>query len=343
MTRPKWCIVQLIQQYKFSVNVKGDISMSKKIKIKMLLLATFLMSTLVGCGYKETLTVYSDGSVDCEMFAYESVEDVKSTGSIGKETINGKVYYKFPTTKVYDSENDVTQFSYVYYTTDGIKTTTSVKGVDCGDKGTTITSSKFIWNIQNSTGKNPMNFYTLTVTMPKAIKKTNGTLSADKKTVTFDLTSEENSKKCYAYTTVSSDNSIALTGLNSYGHITKAKTLKVKTSDTIKSIKVNGKSQTSKNIKVKTQGKYKVVVKTANNSKTFTFYFDKTKPTLSVKNKEYSGSVKITFKDKHSGIKSAKLDGESIKSGYVCKDSGKHTLIVKDKAGNTKKVIFKIK
>ena len=317
--------------------------MNKNIKLVMSILAVFLMFTLAGCGYKETLTVYPDGRVGCEMFAYESVEDVESTGSVGTETINGKVYYKFPTTKVYDSETNTTQFSYVCYNADGSKSTTSVTGVDCGDKGTTITSDKFVWNIQSSTGKDSMDFYTLTVTMPKPIKKTNGTLSLDKKTVTFDLTSEKNLKKCYAYTAVSSDNSITLIGLNNYGHITKAKTLKVKTSDTIKSIKVNGKSQTSKNIKVKTQGKYKVVVKTDNNSKTFTFYFDKTKPTVSVKKKEYNDSVKITFKDKHSGIKSAKLDGKSVKSGYVCKDFGKHTLVVKDKAGNIKKVVFKIK
>lgn len=317
--------------------------MSKKQKLLKLILITFTLSLLTGCGYKETLEIYSDGRVRCEMFAYEPTDDVQSKGSVGTETIGGKTYYKFATTKVKNEESNTTEFMYTYYSKDGTKTNSSITGVDCGDKGTTITADTFVWNLKSNTSSVSPDFYTLTVKMPKEIKSTNGKLSADKKTVTFDLTNDKNSSKCYAYTkSKKSNDSITLMGLNSYGHVTKAKTVKVKTSDKIKSIKVNGKSQSSCNIKVKKEGKYKVVVKTVSNSKTFTFYFDKTKPTTSVKGKVYSNSVKITFKDKCSGIKSAKLDGKKIKSGHACSDSGKHTLVLKDKAGNTKKVVFTV-
>lgn len=71
---------------------------------------------------------------------------------------------------------------------------------------------------------------------------------------------------------------------------------------------------------------------------------DKTKPTITgVKNgKTYKKAVTIKFKDA-SGIKSAKLNGKSIKSGTKVSKNGSYTLVVTDKAGNKKTVKFKIK
>jgi hypothetical protein len=77
---------------------------------------------------------------------------------------------------------------------------------------------------------------------------------------------------------------------------------------------------------------------------------DDTKPTVSgVKNnKTYTKSVTIKATDKDSGLKSATLNGKTIKvsklkSGYKVSKAGSYTLKVKDKAGNTKTVKFKIK
>ena len=67
-------------------------------------------------------------------------------------------------------------------------------------------------------------------------------------------------------------------------------------------------------------------------------------PVVSVVNgRTYRGSVKITFSDKDSGVKSAKLNGKTIKSGHNVYFSGRYTLVVKDYAGNTTKVSFRVR
>jgi hypothetical protein len=72
---------------------------------------------------------------------------------------------------------------------------------------------------------------------------------------------------------------------------------------------------------------------------------DSKKPTVSgVKNgKTYTKAVTIEFSDADSGVKSAKLNGKSIKSGKTVSASGSYKLVVTDKAGNKKTVKFKIK
>lgn len=73
------------------------------------------------------------------------------------------------------------------------------------------------------------------------------------------------------------------------------------------------------------------------------FFIDKTKASLNVKaGKSYKKGYKLIFKDA-SGIKSATLDGKKVKSGVKVKKKGSHTIIVTDKAGNKKKVVFKVK
>lgn len=72
---------------------------------------------------------------------------------------------------------------------------------------------------------------------------------------------------------------------------------------------------------------------------------DNTAPKITgVKNgKTYKKAVTIGFSDKGSGIKSAKLNGKTIKSGKKISKKGKYTLKVTDKAGNTKIVKFTIR
>ena len=72
---------------------------------------------------------------------------------------------------------------------------------------------------------------------------------------------------------------------------------------------------------------------------------DKKAPVVSgVKNgKIYRGSVKITFYDNGTGIKSAKLNGKTIESGHSVYFRGRYTLVVKDNAGNTTKVSFRVR
>lgn len=56
----------------------------------------------------------------------------------------------------------------------------------------------------------------------------------------------------------------------------------------------------------------------------------------------YRTAVKITFSDKDSGIKSAKLNGKSVRSGVTVSLRGSYRLVVKDKAGNTSTINFRI-
>ena len=79
------------------------------------------------------------------------------------------------------------------------------------------------------------------------------------------------------------------------------------------------------------------------NIRTVKFVVDKKTPTTNVKAKTYNTDVKITFKDKTAGIKSATLNGKKITSGKTVTASGSYTLKIKDKAGNVKIVKFKIK
>lgn len=72
---------------------------------------------------------------------------------------------------------------------------------------------------------------------------------------------------------------------------------------------------------------------------------DNVKPTVTgVKNKKtYKKAVKIKFYDKGSGIKSAKLNGKTIKSGKKVSKAGTYKLVVTDKAGNKTSIKFYIK
>lgn len=71
---------------------------------------------------------------------------------------------------------------------------------------------------------------------------------------------------------------------------------------------------------------------------------DKAPVVKGVKNgSSYRSGVKISFSDKDTGIKSAKLNGKSVKSGVTVSIRGSYKLVVKDKAGNTSTVIFKIR
>lgn len=77
---------------------------------------------------------------------------------------------------------------------------------------------------------------------------------------------------------------------------------------------------------------------------TLTFTVDRTKPKTNVKNnKTYKSGKKITFSDKTSGIKSAKLDGKAVKNGKAVKKKGSHKLVLTDRAGNKKTVKFRIR
>lgn len=183
------------------------------------------------------------------------------------------------------------------------------------------------------------------VTMPKEIVFTNGKLSKDKKTVTFDLSPksiENATSDFYAYTKDAKD---IITLGNVDGKYATGKKVEISTPDKIKKITVNGKKISKNYFSTKKDGKYEVVVTTKNSKLNQTVIKDSTAPTVKgVKNGEtYKKTVTIKFSDATSGIKSAKLNGKTIKSGKKVKSAGTYTLVVTDKAGNKSTIKFTIK
>lgn len=130
------------------------------------------------------------------------------------------------------------------------------------------------------------------------------------------------------------------------GGYTAYNQLRVYTPGIIKTVSVNGKSAGCTDIvNLGKDGKKKVTVSLENgNSKTVTVTADTASPTANVKyGKTYKSGKKVTFKDKTSGVKSAKLDGKKIKSGKKVTKKGSHKLVVTDRAGNSLTVKFRVK
>ncbi len=93
------------------------------------------------------------------------------------------------------------------------------------------------------------------------------------------------------------------------------------------------------------QGKHTMkIFDLAGNKTTITYTYDTQKPTVKgvASGKTYKKARTIKFSDKY-GIKSAKLNGKTIKNNKKVSKKGSYTLKVTDKAGNVTTVKFKIK
>lgn len=98
--------------------------------------------------------------------------------------------------------------------------------------------------------------------------------------------------------------------------------------------------------KFTSDGKYVIRVYDKNrNLQKLTFYIDKKKPVvIGVKNGAiYKSTVTVKFRDAGTGVKSATLNGKSIKSGTKVSKAGTYTLSVKDKVGRVTTVKFTIR
>ena len=137
---------------------------------------------------------------------------------------------------------------------------------------------------------------------------------------------------------------------NSYGWINsgdrKAVEIKLNDNNTMKfDVKKNGYYT------VRVTDKYMVdTIYAEKNATSFSKFFkvkgidDKAPIVKGVKNGgSYRSGVKIVFSDKDTGIKSAKLNGRSVKSGVTVSTRGSYKLVVKDKAGNSSIISFKVR
>lgn len=174
---------------------------------------------------------------------------------------------------------------------------------------------------------------------------TNGKLSEDKKTVTFNVCdyygTEEN--VMYAYTKGYEDIVFFDNVTNGY---TNDKKVVIDTPDKIKKVVVNGTEyKKDKEVKLEDDGKYVIEVTTKYSKKTVEVVKDSVKPKVTgVKNKKsYTGGVTIKYSDAGSGVALATVDGVKIKNKARYTEVGEHTLVVADKAGNKTTIKFTIK
>lgn len=191
------------------------------------------------------------------------------------------------------------------------------------------------------------NFSTrISITFPNEVQSTNGEKGSDGKTVTWSI--EEGFADTMLQATTSTkpvypvDNKApVIKGIKDGKYYDDWTSVELDDNIGIKSATVNGKKMGT-NEMFFNDAKYNITVKDfAGNTTKATFFIDSTDPTVKgVKNNAYyNTSKKITFSDKN-GIKSALLNGKSIKSGKVVSNPGSYKLSVTDPAGNDKEVKF---
>ncbi len=193
----------------------------------------------------------------------------------------------------------------------------------------------------------------ITFAYPIAVVSSGGTISADRKTVTFSLKTPSDS--IYAYC----ENDFKVDGLDN-GIMYKKAVSYVIPSDVTEAT-LNGETVTDYNVTSSKSGKYDLVLKKADGTqKSYEYMVDGKKPVIKgIKNgKTYHGKVKFTVKDDIS-LDSIKINGKddtkywssdkvkiiNKKSHTVIKilKSGKYKIKAKDYVGNTKVAQIKVK
>ena len=307
--------------------------MKKRIVAITLALMTVL-GCFAGCGAENHMDVKADGTVKETDYYYYTDEDIKNGMSnnenngkyVGKKTYNG-VEYSVYQTKDSDTNKDLVKrmkpngFYYTY-----------VKEADTQSKALSDSFTPCIF----------------TVTFPNKVTESNGTISEDGKSVTFDLAKFFKEDEMYAYNEdYVKTKQAELIGIE--GVYTNKKTLKIHGFSEIKDVELNGKDLGVTDTVTFNNGLN--TVKITNEACTVKRFVrvDTDKPVLNVKDKKtYKRNKVLKVKDKYSGIKEATVNGvalnkKQIKKGYKLSSIGETRIVVTDKAGNTKTVIIKVK
>ncbi len=186
----------------------------------------------------------------------------------------------------------------------------------------------------------------MTATFPYAVKKTNGKVLADGKTVVWDAKELEKEPRIYAlFREQTSKARPAFHGAENGKSYNTGVTLRISSENLLKKVSIDGKSAVSDYLFLSAEGAHSVTATDLNGNKSkIKFYIDMTKPKVAgvADSKTYKKARVIRFSDKGSGIKKAALNGKTIRTGKRVSKKGSYTLIVSDKAGNVKTVKFKI-
>lgn len=326
-------------------------------KKKIALVLSILMAGMLfgGCGMDEKIVVNKDLTSYLSMEMYYTEEELKDKGEEDLSTMpkvekNGKTYYRddslakpTPLTRT-EFENQMGRLdeNCIVLYTDSV--------VPDNDAANSIISENDIEEMMEE-----MEFLDMTIEVPFTIAATNAPRKEDNKVFLGMNDTTDGVLYAVSDATLLDGTNLTISGASEGGLYNKKKTITVNTADgVIKSmgVKINGKAKTFSdnthpyNVNVCSEdGKYTVSAELFSGTKaTLKFTVDRTKPAANVaNNKTYKSGKKITFSDKTSGIKSAKLDGKTVKSGKVVKKKGTHKLVLTDKAGNKKTIKFKIK
>lgn len=311
----------------------------------MMLLAT------QGCGVEGQMEILPDGSSQTTIYTYSTEEEenavLKEMGYanasfsalmtmagftyVDEENIDNKVYHKYTQTENMDAKETNSQFV-----------------VKNEDKAVMAYSSLDSLSETQGAGQNmevfeKMDFCRSSIKFPNTIIKSNVEAEAD--TIKIDMNNKFSEDRIYATFKegVAEKTDLTVTGVGNNKYYKKNVTVNAKSGGVITQFRVNNKPQEKDSYTATKDGVYKVNIKLASGvTKAVKFTVDKTKPTTNIKAKTYKKKVKVTFKDKGSGIKSATLNKKKIKSGKIVTKAGSYTLTLKDKAGNTKTIKFKV-
>lgn len=314
----------------------------KKKAILLMMSAMFLMTSIVGCGMEMHTNVSKTGKTTSTTYYYYTKEEVDNGDAdsisendkyIGKKTVDGVEY------SVYEAKDDVKNDEQIAteIKADGFYTTGTSNNGENENVSQAITA-----------GVSP---FVYTITFPNEIQYTNGKLSEDKKTVTYQMSDLMKLKEVYAYNdTFLQTKTPEIIGISDYSKYINTKNIKVQGFGTLSKVVVNDMDKgASETVNLK-EGKNVVKLTNAAGTAKKTVKVDTVKPKLNVKNgKTYKKGVKVKASDSASGIEYIKVDSQTYvtnnfaKHPYVIKDKGTHTIRAYDKAGNMTKVKVKVK
>jgi len=329
----------------------------KKGLLAMLMLAIAVLS---GCSAEQKLKINADFSSVCQEDIYTTAKDEEAVmelltsgdedSDITFDEFMTELGYSFAGTAVVNGE-----------TNNIYSATTEMSADETKEKFLVLDKERALYDISSAKSEETavapeatetedgVGFSYLTITYPFAVGKANGEIQADGCTVKYDMLALDKQKVTRIYalskSVLASADGIVIKGVKDKKAYRRSVTVQVEAKSVVTSFMVNGKMQPVNRFNASVDGKYRVSVKTATGlTKKINFCVDKTKPKTNVKNKKtYKKPVRITFRDKVSGIKKATLNGRKIKSGKTVKKNGTYTLKIYDNAGNVTKVKFKIK
>lgn len=311
--------------------------MKKKIATLVLGLV-MIMTSLFGCGMEMHTDVKTNGKVINKTYYYFTKDELKddtidkSGEYVGKKTVDGIEYSVY---EQKDSDDSNKKLDVNTVTANGFYTT------DTNTDNTQVTNAV-------TSGVTPFIF---TITFPNVITESNGTISEDGKTVTYQFKDMLNMTEMYAYNSeFLKTQKPVIIGISKDAKWCNKKTLNVKGFSNIKSVVVNGNSLGTTDKLNLVEGKNIIEVTNEVGTLKRTLRVDTKKPKVNLKNnKTYKVGTVLKMSDKGSGLAYV-MENNSVyssntlaKKGYTLKTKGTRTIKVYDRAGNITKIKVKVK